>query len=172
MLADILPESSSYRVPENLAALWRKTDEIGHIENFETQLLDKDGKIIEVNSVKTAIRDRAGNFVGISTVIRDVTKTKESEQRISRRNAQLFALIDVAEAITQMSEVETLLERILNAVLRVMNLSSGCIHILNEETESLEIIVRENLTKRVAAMLEKFELWRGRASSDFARTII
>ncbi len=161
MLADILPESSPYRAAENLAALWRTVEETGHIENFETQLLDKDGKIIEVNSVKTAIRDCAGKFVGISTVIRDVTKTKETEQRISRRNAQLFALIDVAEAITQMSEVESLLENVLNAVLRVMNLSSGCVHILNEESESLEIIVRENLTKRVAAMLEKFELGEG-----------
>lgn len=160
-LADILPESSPFRVARNLAALWQKVEETGHIENFETQMLDKDGKIIEVNLVKTAIRDRAGKSVGVSTVIRDVTKTKESEQRISRRNAQLFALIDVAEAITQLSEVESLLARILNAVLRVMNLSSGCVHILNEENESLKLVARENLTKRVAEMLERFELGEG-----------
>jgi len=160
-LADILPESSPYLVAENLAALWRSVEENGHIANFETQLLDKDGKIIEVNSVKTAIRDGAGKFVGISTVIRDITKTKESEQRISRRNRQLFALIDVAEAITQMSEVETLLTRILNAVLRVMSLNSGCVHLLNEETESLELSVKENLSARVGKMLERFELGEG-----------
>jgi len=160
-LFDILPESSPYRVAENLAALWRRVEETGHIKNFETQLLDKNGKVIEVNSVKTAIYDGDGNFVGISTVIRDVTKTKESEQRISRRNAQLFALIDVAEAITQMSEVKSLLERILNAVLRVMNLSSGCIHILDEDSESLELAVEENLTKRVSRMIERFELGEG-----------
>jgi len=160
-LSDILPESSPYRAAENLAALWRRVEETGHIENFETQLLDKNGKVIEVNSVKTAIHDGDGNFVGISAVIRDVTKTKESEQRISRRNAQLFALIDVAEAITQMSEVESLLERILNAVLRVMNLNSGCVHILNEDNESLELIVEENLTKRVSRMIKRFELGEG-----------
>lgn len=161
LLADILPESSPYRTAENLAALWRTVEDEGHIENFETQMLDKNGKIIEVNSVKTAMRDRAGKFVGISTVIRDVTKTKESEQRISRRNRQLFALIDVAEAITQMSEVETLLTRILNAVLRVMSLNSGCVHLLNEETEALELTVRENLSARVGKMLERFELGEG-----------
>lgn len=161
MLADILPESSPYRAAENLAALWQTVEDAGRIENFETQMLDKNGKIIEVNSVKTAMRDRAGKFVGISTVIRDVTKTKESEQRISRRNRQLFALIDVAEAITQMSEVETLLERILNAVLRVMSLNSGCVHLLNEETESLELSVKENLSRRAGKMLERFELGEG-----------
>jgi len=160
-LADILPESSPYRVAENLAALWRKIEETGHIENFETQLLDKDGKIIEVNSVKTAIFDRKGKFVGISTVIRDVTKTKEGEQRMSRRNSQLFALIDVAEAITQMSEVEPLLESVLNAVLRVINLSSGCVHILDEESESLKLVVQENLSRRVCKLLERFELGEG-----------
>ncbi len=160
-LSDILPEGSPYRVAENLAALWRKVEETGHIKNFETQMLDKNGKVIEVNSVKTAIHDHQGNFVGISTIIRDVTKSKETEQQISRRNAQLFALIDVAEAITQMSEVKSLLERILNAVLRVMNLSSGCVHILNEDAESLELIVEENLTRRVSRMIERFELGEG-----------
>ncbi len=160
-LAEILPESSPYRVAENLAALWRAVEETGRIEDFETQLLDRDGKIIEVISVKTAIRDGNGNFVGISTVIRDVTKTRESEQRISRRNAQLFALIDVAEAITQMSEVKSLLERILNAVLRVMNLSSGCVHLLDDETESLKLKAQENLSKKVGEMLERFELGEG-----------
>ena len=160
-LADILPEGSPFRMPENLAALWQRVEETGHIENFETQLLDKDRKIIEVNSVKTAIRDRDGNFVGISTVIRDITKTKESEQRISRRNAQLFALIDVAEAITQMSEVTLLLENVLNAMLRVMNLSSGCVHLFDEETESLELAAQENLSARVSRMLARFELGEG-----------
>ncbi|MCY7348107.1 MAG: GAF domain-containing protein [Pyrinomonadaceae bacterium] len=90
-----------------------------------------------------------------------MTKSKESEQRISRRNAQLFALIDVAEAITQMSEVESLLERILNAVLRVMNLSSGCVHLLDEETESLKLGAQENLSKKVREMLGRFELGEG-----------
>ncbi len=160
-LIDILPASSPYRTAENLAALWHRIEETGRIENFETQLLDKNGKIIEVNSVMSVIFDKRGNFAGISTVIRDVTKTKESEQRISRRNAQMFALIDVSEAITQMTEVESLLENVLNAVLRVMNLSSGCVHVLDEESELLKFVVEENLTKRVREMLEKFELGEG-----------
>jgi len=160
-LSAILPESSPYRVAENLAALWRRIKETGHLENFETQLLDKDGKIIEVNSVKTAIYDKDENFVGISTVIRDVTKTKEGEQRISRRNAQMFALIDVAEAITQMSEVASLLENVLNAVLRVMNLKSGSVHIFEEESETLELVVQENLNRKLREMLARFELGEG-----------
>ncbi|MCY7348106.1 MAG: PAS domain-containing protein [Pyrinomonadaceae bacterium] len=43
-LADILPESSPYRAAEHLAALWRRVEITGRIENFETQMLDKDGK--------------------------------------------------------------------------------------------------------------------------------
>lgn len=160
-LADILPDSSPYRTAANLAALWQTVEDVGVIENFETQLLDKNGRIIEVDSIKTAIRDRNGKFAGISTVIRDVTKTRESEQRISRRNRQLFALIDVAEAITQTAEVETLLKRVLNAVLRVMSLDSGCVHLLNEEIEALELSVTENLAARVGKMLERFELGEG-----------
>lgn len=160
-LTAILPADSPLQTPENLAALCRRVAEKGFLKDYETQLLDKDGKVITVNLIKTAIRSEDGKVGGFSIVVRDTTKTREGEQRISRRNAQLFALIDVAEAITQMTEVNSLLENILNAVLRVMNLRSGCVHLLNEENESLEIAVQENLSERVRSLVKRFELGEG-----------
>ncbi len=159
--AAILPADSPLRTPENLAALCLKVAENGFLKDYETQLLDKDGKIITVNLIKTAIYEKSGKVGGFSIIVRDTTKTREGERRISRRNAQLFALIDVAEAITQMSEVESLLENILNAVLRVMNLHSGCVHLLNEESESLELAVRENLNEKICKIIKRFELGEG-----------
>ncbi|MCY7376276.1 MAG: PAS domain S-box protein [Pyrinomonadaceae bacterium] len=158
---DILPADSPLRTPENLAALCQKVAENGFLKDYETRLLDKDGRSIEVNLIKTVIHQKDGSPGGFSLVVRDVTKTREGEQRISRRNAQLFALIDVAEAITQMTEVDSLLTNILNAVLRVVNLSSGCVHLLNEESESLERVVQENLTVRVSSLIKRFELGEG-----------
>ena len=159
--ASILPAKSPLQKPKNLAALCREVAENGCLKDYATQFLDRDGKLIEVNLIKTAIHDKAGKIGGFSIIVRDTTKKREDEQRILRRNAQLFALIDVAEAITQMTEVNSLLENILNAVLRVMNLNSGGVHLLNEESESLELAVQENLSERVQTMIRRFELGEG-----------
>ncbi|MEJ7698950.1 MAG: PAS domain-containing protein [Pyrinomonadaceae bacterium] len=37
-LADILPEGSPFRVPENLAALWQRVEETGHIDWRKLQI--------------------------------------------------------------------------------------------------------------------------------------
>lgn len=158
---EILPADSPLQVPENLAALCHEVSENGCLTDYETKLLDKNGASIQVNLIKTAIFESNGSVGGFSVVVRDITKTREGEQRISRRNAQLFALIDVAEAITQTTEVDSLLENILNAVLRVMNLHSGCVHLLDEDGESLEIAVQENLSERVRSIIKRFEVGEG-----------
>ncbi|MDQ2746136.1 MAG: PAS domain S-box protein, partial [Acidobacteriota bacterium] len=158
---DILPADSPLRTAKNLAALCQRVAEKGFLTDYATKLTNKNGEVIEVNLIKTAIREKSGKIGGFSIVVRDTTKTREGEQRITRRNAQLFALIDVAEAITQMTEVASLLENILNAVRRVMNLDSGCVHLLNAENESLEIAARENLSEKVCAILKRFELGEG-----------
>jgi two-component system NtrC family sensor kinase len=73
----------------------------------------------------------------------------------------LFALIDVAEAITQMTEEKPFLESVLDAVLRVTSLDSGCIYLFNEEEEILDLSVCQNLSERTISLLERFELGEG-----------
>lgn len=141
--------------------VWETLETTHRIENFETQMLDVSGATIDVRIVKTAIRDQMGKMLGFSAVIRDITKTRENEQRISRRNAQLFALIDVAEAVTSISEVKSLLEQVLQGVLRVTLLTSGTVHLLTEDDEGLELVSQIGLNERAAKLLERFELGEG-----------
>jgi PAS domain S-box-containing protein len=122
-VVEILPKTSALQRKSRRLAHWRGVGKNKTIENFETQLLDKDKQLIEVRVTETAIFDRSGKMVGFSAVVKDITKTRESERRISRRDRQLFALIDVAEAITHLTDVESLLENVLDAVLRVTSLS-------------------------------------------------
>ena len=141
--------------------IWETLATNRRIENFETQMLAANGAVIDARIVKTAICDQAGKILGFSAVIRDITKTRENEQRISRRNAQLFALIDVAEAITSIAEVASLLEKVLQGVLRVTLLTSGAVHLLTEDEESLELVNHIGLSERAAELLFRFELGEG-----------
>ena len=141
--------------------IWETLATDSRIENFETKMLGASGLTIDARIVKTAIRDQTGKMLGFSAVIRDITKTRENEQRISRRNAQLFALIDVAEAITSISEVNSLLEKVLQGVLRVTLLASGAVHLLTEDEEGLELVNQIGLSERAASLLDRFELGEG-----------
>jgi two-component system NtrC family sensor kinase len=160
-VSKILPQVSLLQSKSRRLAHWRSIETNKTIENFETQFLDRDGRLVEARVTETAIFAPDGKMVGFSAVIKDITKTRESEQRITRRDRQLFALIDVAEAITHLTDVESLLENVLDAVLRVTSLSFGCVHLFDEEDESLILAVQQNLRESAVEMLKKYELGEG-----------
>lgn len=160
-LQSLLPANSPLRRKTRLLKFWRTIEKSGSHENFETQLINFAGETLDANITGTAIFDDEKNMRGFSAVIKDVTKTKESEKRIERRNNQLFALVDVADAITQMAGVHSFLERTLDAVLRVTSLTSGCVHLLDEDDESLTLAVWHNLLPKAVKMLNRFEIGEG-----------
>ncbi len=58
------------------------------IEHFETERLRSDGQRILVSLTISPIKDDAGNVVGASKIVRDVTATRKAEERERRLLAQ------------------------------------------------------------------------------------
>ncbi len=160
-ITELLPAISVFQTDERRREHWEKLEKITLRENFESQLLNADGQIIDVTVSENAIFDKTGKMCGFSAVIRDLTQRREREKRIERRNNQLFALIDVAEAITQMSDENSFLKNVLDAVLRVTSLESGCIYLFNEEEEILHLSICQNLDESTIGILQNFELGEG-----------
>lgn len=160
-ITDILPETSIFQDQEYRRDHWNRLEKAKTTDNFETQLVNAEGQIIEVDVSENAIFDKAGNICGFSAVIKDLTQRREREKRIERRNNQLFALIDVAEAITQMDDETIFLKNVLDAVLRVTSLESGCIYLFDEEEEILRLSICQNLSERTIELLQNFELGEG-----------
>ena len=52
------------------------------IDNYETRRLHKNGSLIDVSVTISPVRNRDGEVVGASKIIRDITDRKTSEQRI------------------------------------------------------------------------------------------
>lgn len=61
-------------IPE-LKKIFKATD--GNIINFETQRISKSGKLIDISTTHSAIKDTAGNILGYSLVHRDITQQKK-----------------------------------------------------------------------------------------------
>src|SRR6185295_267509 len=51
------------------------------VEHFETERLRSDGKRILVSLTISPIKDDAGNVVGASKIVRDVTRQRQAEER-------------------------------------------------------------------------------------------
>jgi PAS domain S-box-containing protein len=66
----------------------------GHIENFETVRLKKDGTRIDVSLSASPIKDMGGRVIAVATIARDITERKRSEQELHRLTARLLNLQD------------------------------------------------------------------------------
>ena len=161
LLMQILPADSELQKRAARLKHWREVERAQKIEGVEVKLTDANGNLISARIVETAVCDRAGKMVGIAATVKDLTERRETEQRISRRNNQLSALVDVAEAITSVSEVETLLAQILDAVLRVTSLTAGAVHLLDEDEDCLKLRLQQNIDRASQDLLARFELGEG-----------
>src|SRR4029077_4019350 len=65
-------------------------------EGFETVRCRKDGALIHVSLTTSPIRDHDGIITGASTVARDITDRKSTEERLRQSRAQLKGIIDSA----------------------------------------------------------------------------
>ena len=158
-MSDLFPPH--LRDPENLNAILERVDREGRIDNFQTQLLGRGDQVLDVISSKTALRDTKGRLLGYSAVIRDITELTEGKRRIARRNAQLQAINAVAAAISELPGLIPLLNRALNAVLEVTELSGGFAHLLDDEDESLTLITHRGLEPAEADLLMHFVMGEG-----------
>src|SRR5205807_7060822 len=66
------------------------------IEPFETVRLRKDGRKIVVSVGVSPLRDGAGRLIGGSTITRDITERKRTEQLVRRSEARFRQLFEVA----------------------------------------------------------------------------
>lgn len=78
----LLPlENRKSREPELIR---RKLEMEGVIRNFKTQRVTKSGRKIDIILTRTAIRNEAGEVVGSSAVVKDVTQLRSIENQLSR----------------------------------------------------------------------------------------
>lgn len=75
------------------------------VENYETVRIRKDGTLIDVSVTISPVRDRSGNIIGASKIVRDISDRIQSEARIrqllSEVNHRSKNLLGVIQAIAR-----------------------------------------------------------------------
>ena len=86
------------------------------LKDIETLRQKKDGSIIEVSLTLSAIKDSAGEVIGISGISRDISERKRVEKELIRRNQELSRLFFISSAMRGTLELDRLLRMVLTAV--------------------------------------------------------
>jgi PAS domain S-box-containing protein len=86
------------------------------VERIETQWVRKDGALLDVVLTASPLRNRAGQVVGASAVVHDITARKRDEAELRRSHAELERFADIAahdlrEPLMAITQLAALLER-------------------------------------------------------------
>lgn len=124
--------------------LWEK----GHIRNYFTDRVCKDGEKITINLTRSLVRDEHGEPIGSSSIVRDITYQKQLEKQM------VFT--------EKMATIGKLASSLAHEIGTPLNILSGRAEYIkkiardNEEIcKSLDIIIQqsEKITKKVANLL-------------------
>ncbi len=145
------------------------------LEGSDKQALDvlNDAKVKELSlqiSVRTpngkrvldgrfhSVEDRPGTTIAI---LRDITEDVALERRLLRQNQDLAVINLISEVLSSSLQLKEVLESTLGKILQVMNIETGWIFILNEETQTLKCVYSYGLPDYVMQSLRELRVGEG-----------
>jgi PAS domain S-box-containing protein len=105
---------------------------------IEARLLRKDGAVVWVDLVASAIRDEKGRFVQGICVLHDITRRRIAEQEQALHQQELAALNEIVTATTSTLDPRQILDSVLSSVRKMSRVDRTSIMLLNRETDLLE----------------------------------
>ncbi len=91
--AEIIGCPSTMLVPpdraDELTWVFSQLEKGQRVQPFETVALGRKGRLIDISTSVSAVRDAAGNLTGASFIARDITDHKRLERELREKNAEL-----------------------------------------------------------------------------------
>ena len=100
-----------------------------------------------VDIVASPITDHQGHVIAVIELMRDVTKAKEMELKITEAHRNLTALNTIASKVSQSLDLDTVLSSALDKTLEIMRVKTGGILLWDEEKQMLCYRVHHGLSK-------------------------
>lgn len=114
-----------------------------------------------VNIVASPMYDSAGRVRRVIELRRDVTEEKEMEEALIGRNEQLSILNAVTSTVNQSLDLEDILGRALDEVLRLTGIDVGAIFLQEEMLGNLELIAHRGLSEEAAHLASRLGMLDG-----------
>ncbi len=86
-----------YVNPEERKRIMEILNERDALFNYETQVLRKDGRPVDISLTISRLRDRDGNIIGTVGISKDITEEKRLREELARKNRELEELNEQLE---------------------------------------------------------------------------
>jgi PAS domain S-box-containing protein len=102
-------------------------------------------------------------FTGMLSVFTDITERIKAEEALRRKNEELMALNAIATTITQVIDLDDILNATLDKVLEMAKMDAGWIQLIDERAEgrSLFLSAHRGISAEMVQELEMIQLGRG-----------
>lgn len=90
------PNRNEYR------AVLERVMESGHVSNYETRLITRERKALDISLSLSELKDKEGRVVGTVSISKDITRQKKLEKQLKRSNKELAQKIEEVKKIDKM----------------------------------------------------------------------
>lgn len=117
----------------------------GYVKDFEVDFRRKDGVPIHVLISSRRYESPISGNIEFEGIIKDITRRKRTEEDLKQRNLELSILNSVAVALNHATDLHHILKATLSNVLKVLNLKSGAIFLIDREKKSVRLQVKQGI---------------------------
>lgn len=111
--------------------------------------------------VASPMHDSNGHLSRVIELRRDVTEEKRMEEALVRRNEQLSILNAVATTVNESLDLEEILGKALDEVLRLTGIEAGAIFLQEETLGNLEMLAHRGLSEEAARLASRLGMLDG-----------
>jgi len=146
------------------------------VAQYETFRVTRAGECIDVSLTISPLRGAAGGVIGYSTIGRDITKAKQveaelrrREQRLAREVAGVTTLQSISTRLISESTPESLYMQILGAAMELMASDAASVQVLAADRTSLKLLAWKNFHPDSATFWQRVTIGAGSTCSRALR---
>lgn len=131
---------------EHLRQLQKRVFREGFVEEFETRLVGKKGRVFDALITSNVILDRVGHITGYVMIVRDITKRKSAQRQIELRNIRLAAFNSVSTTVSSSLDLEEVLNSTIDEILGILGTECVRIYLLDNDQKVLSLAAHKGLS--------------------------
>jgi PAS domain S-box-containing protein len=134
---------SIFHTPEQMPSVEAANQQLQATAEFKGEIwhVRRDGTVFPALMHNSLLRDDEGNQIGMIDTLRGITKHKQAEEGLIKRNKELTALNTIAQTVSQSTSLDEILNNALDKMLEILNIKNGSIAFFDRESRSFEVKV-------------------------------
>ncbi len=146
---------SRYKNPDNRKHLIETLRKEGSVNNFEIDILTKNG------NAKTVLLSATLDGDVLSGMVRDITQRKRAEEELHRRNQELSVLHTIDRAINQTLDLDQILNVAVDKTMEILDADAGGIYLLQEDGKTMLLAAHRGASDEFVKNVETIQFGEG-----------